>query len=56
MHGLQTIVRLNMSQVERDEAARRSAAAKPSVPPRLDGGADMIDGLKRGVEFEGGSK
>jgi hypothetical protein len=29
MHGLSTIVHMNMNKEERDEAARRSAAARP---------------------------
>jgi hypothetical protein len=29
MHGLSTIIRMNMSKEERDEAARRAAAARP---------------------------
>jgi hypothetical protein len=31
MHGLGTIIRMNMSKEEIDEAARRSAAAKPNT-------------------------
>jgi hypothetical protein len=41
MHGLKTIVKMNMSKEEIAEGARRSAAAQPIVPET--GGADMLE-------------